>query len=151
MSVSITNSGAMELLSTGNVAACFQVMSNQLSTPRILVCPADTEHVPATNFTSDFNNSHISYFLCPDASETFPQMILAGDDNLSVNGVPVKPGILEITNCDEVSFTSARHNHVGNIAFADGSVSEVSSLGFQKALYYATNGTPFATYRLAIP
>src|ERR1700685_4223602 len=37
MSVSVTNGGAMELIATGNVAGCFQVMSNELSTPRILI------------------------------------------------------------------------------------------------------------------
>jgi prepilin-type processing-associated H-X9-DG protein len=123
--------------------------SNELSLAKILRCPADTNPSVITDSTG--HKIDISYFLCLDASETYPQMILAGDDNLAVNGVPVKPGILEITNCDAVSFTSARHGHVGNIAFADGSVSEVSSLGFQNALQYATNGTPFATNRLAIP
>src|SRR3974377_1288221 len=31
MFVSVTNGGAMELVATGNVTACFQVMSNELS------------------------------------------------------------------------------------------------------------------------
>src|SRR5271154_5887843 len=44
MAVSCTNGGAMEQAATGNVAAVFQVMSNELSTPRILVCPEDTDH-----------------------------------------------------------------------------------------------------------
>ena len=43
MLVSVTNGGAMELVATGNVAACFQVMSNELSTPKILLCPEDTK------------------------------------------------------------------------------------------------------------
>src|ERR1700722_10323271 len=42
MTVSNTNGGAMEQASLGNVAAVFEVMSNELSTPKILVCPADT-------------------------------------------------------------------------------------------------------------
>jgi hypothetical protein len=39
--ISITNGGAMEAILTGNVAAAFQVMSNELSTPKILFCPTD--------------------------------------------------------------------------------------------------------------
>jgi len=151
MAVSVTNHGTMELIDTGNVAACFQSLSNQLVSPKILVCPCDTQCVPATNFTSDFNNSHVSYFLSPDASETYPQMVLDGDDNLAVNDVPVQPGILAITNPATISFTATRHINVGNIGYADGSASEVSTLGLQNALAYATNGTPFATNRLAIP
>ena len=151
MSVSVTNGGAKELLAAGDVAGYFRAMSKQLGTPKYLVCPYDTHCVPATNFTTDFNNLHISYFVCLDASETYPQMILMGDDNLAINGVPVKPGILEITNCDTVSWTAERHGGVGNISFADGSAAEESLPGWQTALQYATNGTPFSAVPLAIP
>jgi prepilin-type processing-associated H-X9-DG protein len=151
MHVSVANRGAMELLADGNVAGCFQVASNELSTPRILVCPADTGRVPAKNFTSDFDNSHISYFLCPDATETYPQMILSGDDNLAVNGDPVGPGVVDLATNLPVTWTAARHVHAGNIGFADGSVQEASNLGLRNALQYAVQGTPFTTNRLAIP
>src|SRR6202012_312869 len=42
MAVSVTNGGAKELIATGNVAAVFLAMSNELSTTKILCCPADT-------------------------------------------------------------------------------------------------------------
>src|SRR2546427_9718150 len=38
MQVSITNHGAMELVGTGLLFSVFQVMSNELSTPRVLLC-----------------------------------------------------------------------------------------------------------------
>jgi len=82
----------MELVATGNVAACFQVMSNELSTPKILLCPEDTRRTYATNFSTGFSGANISYFLNPDAVETYPQMILDGDDNLLVDGKPVSAG-----------------------------------------------------------
>jgi prepilin-type processing-associated H-X9-DG protein len=151
MTVSVTNRGAMELVAAGNVAACFQVMSNELSTPKILICPLDRKHVPATNWTTDFNNSHISYFINPDASEAYPQMIMSGDDNLAVNGVPVKSGLLLLSGNASVSWTTERHGRVGNLGFADGSVAEESSAGFQNALILATNGTPFTTNGIVIP
>jgi prepilin-type N-terminal cleavage/methylation domain-containing protein len=86
MAVSVTNGGAMELIATGNVAACFQVMSNELSTPKILLCPEDTHRTYAANFTTGFSGANISYFISADAVETYPQTILDGDDNLLVDG-----------------------------------------------------------------
>jgi hypothetical protein len=68
MAVSVTNGGAMELVAIGNVAACFQVMSNELSTPKILVCPQDTHRVRATSFSAGFDNSHVSYFVGLDVT-----------------------------------------------------------------------------------
>jgi hypothetical protein len=41
MQVSVANGGAMELIATNNVAGLFDVMSNELSTRRILICPTD--------------------------------------------------------------------------------------------------------------
>jgi len=151
MIVSVTNGGAMELVATGNVAACFQVMSKELSTPKILVCPSDQERIPATNFQNDFNNSHISYFINPDADESYPQEIMDGDDNLATTGVAVKSGMLVLSPGASVSWTIARHAGCGNIGYADGSVAEISRSGLQSSLILATNGTLTMTNRFVIP
>ncbi len=146
----INETRTKQLLS-GNVAAWFQTMSNELGTPEFFICPADTDHyITATNF-ADLHNSNISYFVNPDASEIYPQMILSGDDNLAVGGVPVPSGILEISSANPVSWTRPRHGKVGNIAYADGSVAQISSSGLQQALALATNGVPNPSGRLAIP
>jgi prepilin-type processing-associated H-X9-DG protein len=150
MSYTTTN-GALEWPATTNIAVYFQAMSNQLNSPKFLICPADRKHIAATNWTTDFNNSHISYFLNPDASEAYPQEIMSGDDNLAINDVPVKSGLLLLSTNTVISWTAERHGHVGNLAFADGSVAEESSAGFQNALILATNGTPFTTSRIVIP
>lgn len=147
MQVSVTNGGAMELIATGNVAACFQVMSNELSTPKILICPEDKSKIAATNFTTDFFDKNISYFVGVDADEDHPQRILSGDDNFEIGGVPVKSGLLEFSTNAPIAWTSARHKYVGNIGFADGSVQEVTTEGLQNAL----RQTGVATNRLAIP
>lgn len=151
MAVSITNGGAMELVAAGNVAGCFQIMSNELSTPKLLICPLDSDHTAATNFQKDFNNSRISFFISTEASETYPQMILDGDDNLINEGVPVKPGILDVSTNVSIAWGPDRHGHVGNLGFADGSVQEVSNAGLRQAIQYSLLGTPFATNRWAIP
>ena len=148
MAISVTNGGGMESIARGDVLDCFRAMSNELSTPKILICPTDKEHVWATNFASDFHIFHISYFVGADVTnETNPNMLLIGDDNFTIDNSPVKLGLLTIPTSTSVSWSGTRHIHVGNIAFADGSVSEVSSSGLQEALVHSG----IATNRLAIP
>ncbi len=150
MSVSVTNYGGMELITAGNVAGCFQVTSNELGTPKILICPADADHVFATNFAT-LNNSNISYFLNPDVTEAYPQQIMIGDDNFAIGGVPVKSGLLVVPSNGSLSWTGARHHFAGNIGFSDGSILQASLTGLQSALALSTNGTPFTTNWFAIP
>jgi prepilin-type processing-associated H-X9-DG protein len=151
MAVSVTNGGAMETAVAGDVAHCFQVMSNELKLPKYLICPADRKHVPATNWTTDFDNFHISYFINPNADEMYPQEVLMGDDNLAVNGLPVKSGLLVLATNASISWAAGRHGRVNNISFADGSISGESSSGLRAAFQLAVPGTPIATNRLAIP
>ena len=142
MAVSVTNGGAMELVATGNVAVCFQVMSNELSTPKILLCPEDTHRTYATNFSTGFSSANISYFLNPDAVETYPQMIMIGDDNLLVDGKPVQPGILNLRPGTTIAWTKDRHHGVGNIGLADGSAQQVTGDGLNSAVGSSTSGAP---------
>src|SRR6266516_1749828 len=75
----------------------FAVMSNELSTPKILVCPSDSGRNQATNFAHMISaaaqsganrtgNKSISFVVGYDATDTFPSMILSGDRNLTNNG-----------------------------------------------------------------
>ncbi len=147
MAVSVTNGGATELVASGNIAACFQAMSNELYRPQILLCPADTHRVLATNF-STLNNSNISYFVGLDVTNhTNPQMFLSGDDNFAIGGVPVKAGVLQLLTNTPVAWTKDRHSDGGNIGLADGSVQQLNANGLQQALQQ----TGVATNRLVIP
>lgn len=72
----------------------FGTLSNELSTPKMVLCPTDNGINEATTFawaSSDgqgrkpdyFNkNDHISYFVGLDSSETEPQSLLSGDHNI---------------------------------------------------------------------
>src|SRR6266705_3972586 len=75
-------------------------MSNELSTPKILICPSEYDNrgaastfsyvIPggsanATPYTNDLNTS---YFVGVDAQDTNPQMFLTGDHNLGEGGNP---------------------------------------------------------------
>ena len=117
MKISVTNGGAMELAVGGNVSAIFRVMSNEMSTPKILFCPEDTGRHFATNFTTDLNHQTISYFAGLDAEDKYPQMLLSGDDNLEVSGVRVRPGILNLSTNAPVEWTEhERHGrHLGRV------------------------------------
>jgi prepilin-type N-terminal cleavage/methylation domain-containing protein len=148
MFVFVTNGGAMELIATGNVAACFQVMSNELSTPIILTCPEDKKRLPAaTNFFDIQLKDKISYFIGVDAKESQPQMFLSGDDNLAVDGIPPKSGLLELSTNSTIEWTTKRHDRIGNIGLADGSVWQ----GTSSALCQLLRDSGIATNRLALP
>ncbi len=147
MQVSTTNGGTMELMADGkNVWRNFLVMSNELSTPKILFCPADAGRICATNFSNDLKDK-ISYFFGVDANPKDPQMLLSGDDNFAISGIPVKSGLLEISSNTPIAWTSARHKFAGNTGLADGSVQQVSNSELTNSL----QPTGSATIRLAIP
>jgi prepilin-type N-terminal cleavage/methylation domain-containing protein/prepilin-type processing-associated H-X9-DG protein len=139
-SISETNGGTMEFVGGTDEWRHFLVMSNELSTPKILLCPSDERTLYATNFTF-LRNSNISFFLGVDVADgSNPQMILGGDRNLT-NGTPIKNGILQVSSNNPAGWTSDMHNKVGNILLADGSVQQVSMTGLRSAIENATNGT----------
>ena len=101
--VSVTNGGVKELCQTGtdgfekNPAAVFMVMSNELSTTRILVCANDPDKQLAPDF-QHLTANNISYELRtgPDVSNTNPQAILAIDP---INGIVLRcDGIVQRDN-----------------------------------------------------
>lgn len=144
--VSATNGGSMERAMAGEVVTAFQVMSNALSTPKILICVTDTGHHYATNFSVNFTTSNISYFIGVDATDAQPGGLLSGDANLVVNGRPAPPGLLNLATTT-ASWTKTRHKTTGNVLFCDGSVSmSVPQMGRNSAPGGLTN-----TDRLAIP
>ena len=101
--VAHANGGAMTAANPLNPGMVFMVMSNELSTPKIVYCPSDSAHtldnIAATNFsfgdlirtpTPAVNqkaagptaNSKVSYFINGDATEVDPQAIMYGDLNI---------------------------------------------------------------------
>lgn len=124
----------------------FQAMSNELSTPKILVCQLD-KRTAATNFTTDFNsNNRVSYFAGLDANEALPGSFLAGDWNLT-NGQSRVKGILSLQTNQNVGWTKDLHNQTGNVAMGDGSVQQIANAQLKSFL---TN-TGLAANRLMFP
>jgi hypothetical protein len=77
-----------------------------------------------------------------DATESNPQNLFVGDDNLVVNGLPVKSGILNLATNAPVRWTAGRHKYGGNVALTDGSVQQTTSGGLTAAL---VNSAAFAS------
>jgi prepilin-type processing-associated H-X9-DG protein len=163
MQVSVTNGGTMELVSAGNVWPHFLVMSNELSTPKILFCPQETDkqRSVATTFLSVqlppgppnpppvplTNDNQVSYFVGVDAADKYPQMVLAGDHNLAIGGKPAGHGLHAVWTNTPVTWLGPMHNGQGNILLADGSVQTLTSSNWHSILVQ----TGVATNRLAIP
>lgn len=153
MQVSVKEGGAMESVATGNVAAVFQVMSNELGTPKLLICPADASRHWATNFTTDFGNKNVSYFVGLDAADSYPDSILTGDDNFEIKKETVKSGVLELSKNAPLAWTGERHRFTGCIGLAFGSVQTTTDSGLTDAINYQYKSSSDFTnrFRIAIP
>ena len=150
--VSATNGGSVESIASGSPAPHFQTLSNYLSPNwRVLSCPADRSRRPTTDPLRTLIPANISYFCSIDATPSQPQSIIAGDRNLQVSGLPVKPGLVAITSNTSIAWTREGHGAItrtpgGSLAFADGHF-EVSRENIP-ALFQRRS---LATNRLAIP
>jgi prepilin-type N-terminal cleavage/methylation domain-containing protein/prepilin-type processing-associated H-X9-DG protein len=159
MEVSVTNGGTMEFVNGADTFRHFEVMSNEINTPKILFCPAESDkfreraevfgpahanrNSPRVRFLS---NTNLSYFVGLHATITNSSMFLIGDHNLE-NGVVVKTGVYDFTTNQPPGWTPGVHNRRGNVALVDGSVHSLSSGGLPGALAQ----TGVATNRLSMP
>lgn len=127
MDFSTNQNGVSNRFQLGNVVEYFRAMSNELSTPKILVCPSTGAPI-ASNFTV-LSNLNVTYFLGMDATESLPDLPVAGDAGFSTNGVLVPGGLALINSNSSLAWPSKIHNGKGYVIYADGSV--VSEKGFR--------------------
>ncbi len=144
MQVSTNDGGTKELIPSGAVFPHFLAMSNELSTPKILLCPNDNRPA-ATNFMSDLTDTNISYFLNLDAVEN-PSDMLAGDRNLT-NRPPAGSRLVPITKNSILSWTEEMHFGKGNLVFGDGHVAQFAN----GSTGTVVNIPESVTNRLAVP
>ena len=110
---------------TSNYRTC----SNEFKTPKILVCAADTLKRAATNWPSMSGDAHISYFYSPSATETKPQTILAGDQNVLGGGGGLDPTWTPFMGTSiDAAWDATMHVRNGNLALSDGSVQQVPTI-----------------------
>ncbi len=184
MAVAYTAGGAAEAIAKSSqnapVAPCnvntslipgvltvFQVMSNQLSTAKILYCPSDNIHSTyGTNFID--LPGKVSYFINGDATESDPQMVMSGDYNIGTVGaaagvaatygasmaaagkIGTAPAYVQYTSGKWMSWSlSDLHKKTGNIQMSDGSVQAPTVTGLQTALQNGTNTVVNPWYNFA--
>ena len=144
----------------------FAVMSNQLSTAKVLACPSDSVHsgaatniayykdllggnssatTPAKSDSGDMGK--ISYFINGDAIESDPQMVMSGDFNINTtwkaNTVATAgTATFAATQYPNATlpwaWTADLHGGSGNLQMADGSVQSATVVGLN---VYLANGT----------
>jgi prepilin-type N-terminal cleavage/methylation domain-containing protein len=157
MAVSATEGGT-----SGNVANAlltythFMVLSNEINTPKVLVCPSD-ERSAQTNFTYGntilMNNTYVSYFIGRDAQETNPQMLLSGDRNIgngaagnspnsaygysrdpAVNTGTIQGFATNAVTTTAPAWTDKMHQKAGNVAMGDGSTQQYTAAKLREAI-----------------
>jgi prepilin-type N-terminal cleavage/methylation domain-containing protein len=147
----------------------FGTLSNELSTPKMLVCPSD-ERTAATNFNMLLGNSvagaylanaNVSFFVGKDAQDGNPQMLLIGDRHIVgyapggnlPNPIPgggygnvgaVALGTNFIAGSQTPALTDKIHRGKGNVLLSDGSAQQVNSARLRDLLRSTgdTSGAP---------
>ena len=144
--VSTAMGGTHEFVATPEVFRHFQVLSNELTRPRVLVCPMDENRSTAADFSTGLANSNLSYFACVSATNKNPTVFLSGDRNLT-NGALLPNRILELKTNSAVGWTDEIHKRQGYVGLGDGSVQPWTT----SELRIGLEKSGVATNRLAIP
>lgn len=131
MQVSVRRGGTLEYASRGETWRHFQVMSNLLVNPKLVVCPADKDRT-VTNW-SGLRNLNTSFFVGLDAKIGQANHMLAGDRNLITPGYQT-PGVVPMWTNMTAFWTEELHLNRGNILFADGHVESADSDGLQRTV-----------------
>ncbi len=139
-------------LNSPQVFRHYQALSNELVTPKILVCSQDFKRRPPERDSNrnlgfqNLSNTNLSYFVGLDAREDAPQSILSGDRNLT--GGTWSGGFLRtFTPRTEAGWTAELHQFAGNVGLADGSIQQFNTNSLRQHLAGMTN----AVIRLAVP
>ncbi len=127
----------------------YLALSNELVSPRILVCPSDVETKRASDWSDGPNGflqssnrgNALSYFTGLDAFDQLSITLVAGDRNIVgakpafCESVANPPGVaaLELRpNGNFPDWTTRIHRLRGNIALSDGSVQKCNGRSFRK-------------------
>lgn len=131
----------------------FAVLSNEVNTPKVLVCPSDDRAetevfasydgssgtTPSITIPSGYDdedvynsNDDLSYFVGAGSNEESPQRWLAGDRNIAPNANQdprsVIRGYAELSRTGSTAqWNTELHQENGNIGLSDGSVQQMTS------------------------
>lgn len=124
----------------------FQPLSNELATPKVLLCPAEKQRTAARDFAS-LQNENVSYWLNNAALFGRPDSPLAGDRNVRTTG-RTEWTFIQFGAGDGVEFSADLHGYRGNVLFGDAHVDSLDSQALRLAFASVTNA---ATVTLSLP
>ncbi|MCS1408872.1 MAG: hypothetical protein M2R45_02049 [Verrucomicrobia subdivision 3 bacterium] len=126
----------------------FSALSNELSTPKIVLCPSDGNRVEAVSWNTNrargqenfYRNQNVSYFVGCEADETLPQSLLSGDRNITnaqrsdISKGAALPFLMRARSgqarplpTPEPGWSKDIHDVSGNVCLGDGSVQQMTS------------------------
>jgi prepilin-type processing-associated H-X9-DG protein/prepilin-type N-terminal cleavage/methylation domain-containing protein len=109
----------------GAAARVFKCLSNELSTPKIVICPSD-KRKESPDFAS-LSVANVSYFVGWNATLVDPSGFLAGDRQIGFSrAVLNSPLTISSNRASNLRWAPGPHSGLGNIAFADGSVQQLT-------------------------
>jgi prepilin-type N-terminal cleavage/methylation domain-containing protein len=140
--VSLAGGGSQDAAGTPEIIRNFLVASNELNTPKILVCNSDagkTKHSDWETFRTQGNGTpYLSYFTGEDADEGKPQKILSGDRGILSGANQKGPGYDAVMTWTRTSFNAqwgtAIHVKAGNVGLADGSAQQLTTPSLTNAV-----------------
>ncbi len=135
----------------GITAQAYRAASNELTSPKVLVCNGDAGSTRASTWepppapggyaiTSSGNPAHyanLSYFFGHEADEVRPQTILSGDRNVLRIGAAVvaADAVLQFTAAPQnidAGWDVGIHKNAGNIGLGDGSAHQMTISALQR-------------------
>ncbi len=142
--VAVANGGSKD----GTAVQIYRSLSNELVTPKILVCNSDGNKTRANDFLGAATSFGLqtppelglSYFAGIDAAEDKPQTILSGDRNVTGAGIgaagamAASAGWNATTGNTDPNWANSIHNQAGNLGLGDGSVQQITVLGLRKQI-----------------
>lgn len=150
----------------GELWRTFMTISNELSTPKVILCPSDSGHTEAsiwgidksrgTTSVQELRDKSLSYAISLNGSETFPQSFVSADRNFTntartsatldtaaiVDMGADKSTLIAKAGWDDKSM----HQSQGNAVMGDGSVQQLSASRLQEAL--KNSGTVSNTFNV---
>ncbi len=102
----------------------FRVVSNELVTPKLLVCPADKEKAVVDKWQFASGDT-ASFFYSPQGSKTQPQTIITGDRNIDGGQSLYDPSwSIYLGSSIDAACNANLHENASNFLLGDGSVQQ---------------------------
>lgn len=110
--------------------------TNELNTPKVLVCPSDSKTLAANWVDFAGDNNSCSYFVCYEGKEDKPQTLLAGDRNIKGANNGATCGAWTGATASSVTpaseWDTGIHVNAGNFGLSDGSAQQATSKVLQR-------------------